>query len=199
MRFGLRSLVYIGVFGALWGGLEATLGAALHLLRVPFTGLILASAGLTIALAGRLFVPRPGSLLAIGAVTALLKAFSVGGLVFSPMLAIMAECLIAEFVLLVLGHRRPAFVAAGAAALVWPVVHPLVTQTLLAGRGVWVVYLGMVQGLMRLLHLEAEALAAALAVFVALHVAAGALAGWLAWEAGRTAARRVGREEEEPA
>ncbi len=195
MQFGLRNLVYIGVFGALWGGLEATLGAALHVLRVPFTGLVLASAGLTIALIGRLFVPRAGSLLAIGMVTALLKAFSVGGFVFSPMLAIVAESLIAEAVVLVLGARRAGFVAAGAAALLWPVVHPLITQTLLAGRGVWTVYLGIVQGLMRLLRLEAGALATALALFVALHLAAGALAGWLAWEAGCTAARRVGRDE----
>lgn len=195
MRFGLRSLVYIGVFGALWGGLEATLGAALHVLRVPFTGLILASAGLTIALIGRLFVPRPGSLLAIGVVTALLKAFSVGGLVFSPMLAIVVESLIAEAVVLALGVRRAGFVTAGAAALVWPVLHPLVTQTLLAGRGVWSVYLEIVRGLMRVLRLDTGALVVALAVFVALHLAAGALAGWLAWEAGRTAARRVGRDE----
>lgn len=195
MQFGLRNLVYIGVFGALWGGLEATLGAALHVLRVPFTGLVLASAGLTIALIGRLFVPRAGSLLAIGMVTALLKAFSVGGFVFSPMLAIVAESLIAEAVVLVVGARRAGFVAAGAAALLWPVVHPLITQTLLAGRGVWTVYLGIVQGLMRLLRLEAGALATALALFVALHLAAGALAGWLAWEAGCTAARRVGRDE----
>lgn len=197
MRFGLRSLVYIGVFGGLWGGLEATLGAALHVVRLPFAGLVLASTGLTIALVGRLFVPRPGSVLAIGLVTALLKAVSVGGFVFSPMLAIVVESLIAEAVLLALGHRRPAFVAAGAAALAWPVVHPLVTQTLLAGRGVWIVYLEMVRGVMRVFRLDPGALAAALAVFVALHLAAGALAGWLAWEAGRTAARRVGRGEED--
>jgi hypothetical protein len=195
MRFDLRDLVYIGVFGALWGGLEATLGAALHVLRVPFAGLILASGGMTIALIGRLFVPRRGSVLAIGLVTALLKAFSVGGLVFSPMLAIVVESLIAEAVLLALGPCRAAFVAAGGAALIWPVVHPLVTQTLLAGREVWGVYLQMVQGIMRIVGLDAAALAPALAVFVALHVAAGASAGWLAWEAGGTAARRVGRDE----
>ena len=195
MRFGLRSLVYIGVFGALWGGLEATLGAALHALGVPFAGLVLASAGITIALIGRLFVPRAGSLIAIGVVTALLKAFSVGGLVFSPMLAIIVESVIAEAVVLAAGTRRAGFVAAGAAALVWPVVHPLITQTLIAGRGVLAVYLEIVRGLMRLLGLEAGALAAALAVFVALHVSAGALTGWLAWEAGQTAARRTGRAE----
>ncbi len=195
MRFGLRSLVYVGVFGALWGGLEATLGAALHALRIPFAGLVLGSAGMTIALIGRLFVPRAGSLLAIGIVTALLKAFSVGGFVFSPMLAIVVESAIAEAVVLAAGTRRAGFVAAGAAALAWPVVHPLVTQTLIAGRGVLAVYLEMVRGLMRWLGLEAGALAGALAVFVALHVSAGALAGWLAWEAGHGAARRAGRVE----
>jgi hypothetical protein len=196
MRFTLRDLVYVGVFGALWGALEATLGAALHVLRVPFAGLVLASGGMAIALVGRLFVPRKGSLVAIGVVTALLKALSVGGLVFGPMLAIVVESAIAEAVVLALGARAPAFVLAGAAALLWPVVHPLVTQVLLAGRAVLAVYLDILAGLMRLLRLDARGVALALALFVALHLACGALAGWLAWEAGRTAARRVGRDED---
>ncbi|HSK09483.1 MAG TPA: hypothetical protein VK911_07895 [Vicinamibacterales bacterium] len=195
MRFTLRDLVYIGVFGAIWGAVEATLGALLHVLRVPFTGLVLAAAGVTIALIGRLFVPRPGSVAAIGLVTALLKGFSLGGFVFNPMIAIIAESLIVELVVLTLGARRPAFVIAGGLALLWPVVHPLVTQTLLAGRAILAVYLQTLESVMNMLGVGPEALAWALAAYAAVHVAAGMAAGRLAWEAGQAAARRVGRGE----
>lgn len=193
--FTLRDLVYVGVFGATWGAIEATLGAALHVLHVPFTGLILASAGMTAALTGRFFVPRRGAVLAIGLVAAMLKAFSVGGLVLNPMIAIVAESLLAELTLLAVPARRAAFVAAGAVALLWPVVHPLFVQTLLAGREILEVYLEVAGAAGRQLGLGPAALAWGLAALAVLHVVAGSAAGWLAWEAGATAARRVGRDE----
>jgi hypothetical protein len=196
MAFTLRDLVYVGVFGAMWGAIEATLGAALHVLHVPFTGLILASAGITLALIGRLFVPRPGALVAIGVVTALLKAFSVGGLILNPMIAIVAESALAELTLLVLPARRASFVAAGAMALLWPVVHPLVLQTLLAGRGILEVYVEVAGAVRRQLGVGPAPLVWGLVALAALHMAAGSVAGWLAWDAGNTAARRLGHDEE---
>jgi len=197
MAFTLRDLVYIGVFGAMWGAVEATLGATLHVLRVPLTGLVLASAGITVALVGRFFVPRRGALIAIGVVAALLKAFSVGGLVVNPMIAIVAESVLAEFTLLAVPAGRAGFVAAGACALLWPVVHPLVLQTLLAGREILEVYVEVASAVRRRLGLGSAALSCALAAYAGLHAAAGAGAGWLAWKTGTTAARRVGRGEEE--
>ena len=82
--YTVRDWVYIAVFGALWGALELTLGAYLHVLFPPlantfFTGLIMAGIGAVIALVGRTFVPRTGAVLGIGIVTALLKVLSLGG------------------------------------------------------------------------------------------------------------------------
>ena len=68
-RFTTRDLVYIAVFGALWGVLEITIGSYLHLvfpsLATPLVGVgtIMTSIGMVLALIGRLFVPRTGSVL----------------------------------------------------------------------------------------------------------------------------------------
>ncbi len=82
----VRSLVVVGLFEAVWGAMELSLGALLHALRVPFSGMFLAAAGIAVALAGHRFVPKPGTIFEIGLVTAALKAASLGGVLLSPMI-----------------------------------------------------------------------------------------------------------------
>jgi hypothetical protein len=64
--FTTRDWVYIAVFGALWGAIEITLGAYLHVIFPPLAdtflvGVIMAGLGGVIALTGRHFVPYTGS------------------------------------------------------------------------------------------------------------------------------------------
>jgi hypothetical protein len=99
--FTTRDWVYIAVFGALWGAIEITLGAYLHVIFPPLAdtfllGVIMAGLGGIIALTGRHFVPHTGSVLMIGVVTALLKALSLGGVKIGPIVAIMVESLLME-------------------------------------------------------------------------------------------------------
>lgn len=184
-RFGVRELAYVAVFGALWGGLEMTLGAYLHVIRLPFTGVIMAGVGLPIALVGRRFVPQRGSVLMIGLVTALLKMLSVGGVVLNPMIAILAQSLLAELALLAVGRpRRLAYVLAGALGVSWNVVHPFLTQGLLSGWGIVRVYEWTIERGARLLGLEPSAALVILGGLLVVHFATGALAGWLAWNVG---------------
>ncbi len=49
MRFTVRDLVYIGVFGAMWGTIEMTSGSILHVFNVPFAGVMLTGVGIAIA------------------------------------------------------------------------------------------------------------------------------------------------------
>ncbi len=105
MRFAVRELVYIAIFGAIWGAVEITLGSYLHVIFPPLAdtflvGLILTSIGTVVALIGRLFVPRTGSVLMIGVVTAILKMLSIGGVKIGPMAAILVESLLMELGLL---------------------------------------------------------------------------------------------------
>ena len=197
--FTTRDWVYVAVFGALWGALELTLGAYLHVLFPPlantfFTGLILAGIGAVIALVGYTFVPRPGAVLSIGIVTTLLKVLSLGGVKIGPVVAILAEVILMEVALL--SKRSPTrgrYVLAGTVAVSWNFFHKFIMMRLLYGKGIGEVYLKMVKEGSQTLGLDVRYAVAIIGVLFLFRVVAGAVAGWLAWDLGRLVARRVAR------
>jgi ABC-type thiamin/hydroxymethylpyrimidine transport system permease subunit len=193
MRYSVRELVYIGIFGAMWGAVEITLGSYLNALRLPMRGTLLTGIGLLFLLVGRLFVPKRGSVLMMGVVTAIIKLMSIGGILLNPMIAILAESLLAEVGLTIVGQpRRAAFLLAGALAMSWDFFHRFLTQGLIAGRGVYEIYLWVVRDASELLGIPVEyAVAGVLAMFL-LRVVLGLVVGFLAWDvAGAVLARVV--------
>ena len=197
--YTLRDWVYIAVFGALWGALELTLGAYLHVLFPPlantfFTGLIMAGIGALIALVGRTFVPRTGAVLFIGIITALLKVLSLGGVKIGPVVAILAEVVLMELALL--SKTSPArwrYVLAGALAVAWNFFHKFVMMRLLYGQGISEVYVKMVKEGSQTLGLDVSQAVAIIMVLFLFRVIVGAVAGWLGWDLGRLVARRLAR------
>ncbi len=193
MNYSVRDLVYIGIFGALWGTLEMSLGSVLHALNVPFTGVIMTALGMMIILTGRSFVPRRGSLVMMGAVTMALKALSIGGIVINPMIAILAESLLAEVGVLALGDLRSGFVLGGALAVTWNLVHPFLTQGILAGAGMVTIYQHTLERGAALLGLAPSAVLWVIVGLLAVHLGTGAISGWLAWDLAAQVERRLGR------
>ena len=201
-RFTTRDLVYIAVFGALWGALEMTLGSYLHLifpsLATPLVGVgtIMTAIGMVVALIGRLFVPRTGSVLMIGLVVAILKALSIGGVKLPAMIAIIIECLLAEFGLLL--ARRPSrggFMLAGCLAVLWTFFHKFFASYVFLGRGVYDVYLGILKQGAQALGIGMGYVLVIVAAFLLIRIVAGGLAGWLAWDLGRAVLTRLTRAE----
>jgi hypothetical protein len=199
VKFSVRELVYIAIFGAIWGALEITLGSYLHVIFPPLAdtflvGLIMASLGMVVALIGRLFVPRTGSVFMIGIVTAILKMISIGGVKVGPLAAILIESLLGELALFVARKpRRWGFVFAGALATSWNFFHKFVFMWLLFGQGVYEVYVKMIEEGSRLLRIDLRyGLVIIVALFLA-RIAVGAFAGWLAWDLGRVVRDRLQR------
>jgi len=199
MKFSVRELVYIAIFGAILGALEMTLGSYLHVIFPPLAdtflvGLIMVAIGIVVALIGRLFVPRAGSVLMIGTVTAILKVISIGGVKIGPMAAILVESLLMELGLfLARKPRRWGFVLAGALAVSWNFFHKFIFMWLLFGKGVYEVYLGMIQQGANLLRIDVSYSLAIIAVLLLLRIVFGGLAGWLAWDLGRVVRDRLAR------
>jgi|YelNatPaOPRAMG01_1025707.scaffolds.fasta_scaffold07149_9 ABC-type thiamin/hydroxymethylpyrimidine transport system permease subunit len=193
MKFSTRDLATLAVFGALWGLSEIFLGSSLHTMNVPFTGLVMTGIGMTIALTGSTFVPRPGAVLVIGLVTAILKAFSLGGVVLNPMIAIVAESLLAEAGLALGGRRRGAagLMLAGVLAAAWDFVHPFFTQGLLAGAGMVTIYERTISKAAETLGLSSGNVVTILIVLAVLHLVVGAAAGLIALGLSRQLARRL--------
>jgi hypothetical protein len=197
-----RDLVYIGLFGALWGSLEMTVGAYLHTLlpqaAAPLAGPVMASLGVAIALVGRQFVPRRGTILMIGAITALLKLFSLGGGRWGPLLGILIEAGLVEVVLLIsVRPGRLAYVACGALAVGSTLGQRFLFAPLLLGSSLSETWENVVgQGS----NLFGGALQVAIVIvllLLSIELLLGALAGELAWEVGRAAVTRLSRRWEE--
>ncbi len=144
-----RTLAYLAVFGTLWGAWEITVGSLLHLVNFPLKGTWLAAGAMTLALTGRRLIPAPGGLLWMGALAALLKVFSFGGVVLSPMVAILVEASLAEAVVLLARNRPWAYPLAGGVALLWPPLHRLLFQALYFGADVYQVYAQLAHALSR--------------------------------------------------
>jgi hypothetical protein len=197
--FTVRDWVYVAVFGALWGALELTLGAYLHVLFPPlantfFTGLIMAGIGAVIALIGRTFVPKTGAVLGIGIITALLKMVSLGGVKIGPMVAILAEAILMELTLLSkTSPTRWRYVLAGALAVGWNFFHKFIMMRLMYGKAIKEVYVSMVQEGSQTLGMDMGYAVAIIVILFVLRFAVGAVSGWLAWDLGKLVARRLAR------
>ena len=199
MKFSVRELVYVAIFGAIWGALELTLGSYLHVIFPPLAdtflvGLLMASLGAIVALIGRHFVPRTGSVFMISVVAAILKMISLGGVTVGPLVAILAEGLLIELGLLI--ARRPtrwAFVFAGALAVAWNFFHKFIMMYILFGQGVYEVYVGMVQQGASLLRIDLSYALLIIVILFLIRIVAGALSGWIAWDLGRVVHDRLAR------
>ncbi|MDX9722765.1 MAG: hypothetical protein RBU37_18600, partial [Myxococcota bacterium] len=147
---------YVAFFGALWGGVEITIGAFLHTVRIPFAGLFLASFSASLMVAQRQLCPQRGTTLATGVVAALLKSLSPGGIILGPMIGISVEALLVELVLLPRPRSRLLAMLAGASAALWASTQGLLTQVLLYGAELLELYLGVLRRLAELLGVHTD-------------------------------------------
>ena len=196
--YTVRSWVTIGLFGALWAVVEVTLGSYLHVIfpsqaNTFLTGVVLGGIGVAVALTGRHFVPKRGSVLLIGIVTALLKLLSPGGARLGPFVAIITESMLMEIVLWVARtDRRWAFVVGGALAVGWNLPHKFVMMRLLYGKNIVEVYTKMVRDGSQILGLDISAALLIMAILLLVRLVVGGIGGWIAWGLGGAVARRLG-------
>lgn len=193
MRYSTRELVYIAVFGAIWGAIEMTLGSYLHVLNVPQTGTILAAVGAAMLVVGRSFVPKQGATLLTGIVALFIKMFSLGGIVINPMIGIFMESLLVEVGLGAKGIGRMRCILAGAMGTSWVIVHPFITQGIMAGWGLARVYMWLVEGGARLLGIPSRYALLTLGLLFAMKPVAGAIGGLMGWEMAIAVSKRMGR------
>ncbi len=69
----MNRIITILLFGSIWGLFEATLGGALHMARLPFTGTIMASIGFSVLYGALRAGLKPSQLFAVGLVAASFK------------------------------------------------------------------------------------------------------------------------------
>jgi hypothetical protein len=191
MRYTFHDWVYIGLFGALWALVDTRIGPWLVTRDVPFFSGVLAALGIMLALIGRRFVPRPGSLVLMACFALLLKFMYAGGFISTPVLRILSPALVAEVTLLAAQRLRPGragpipFVLAGALAVFWTLAQSFLFPAIFAPQGLKMIYALTLIGGARLLHTTALSTSALLALSACAHLLMGGLAGLAAWGLGR--------------
>jgi len=101
----VRPWTYAALFGTLWGAIEATLGTALYLSKLPMRGTIIGLAGILCLVCLRRLQPRPGVCLLAGVVAIFLKIFTLGGLYTGPLIGITVQALALEIAFTGTGSR----------------------------------------------------------------------------------------------
>ena len=174
-----RSIVYIAVFGTLWGFAEATLGNVLHLLHLPLSGSILSAIGLMIILIARVYNPVRGSTLLMSIIAASIKILSFATIKVGPFVAIIMEGFLIEVVLTIFGPKRLGFLLSGVIMALYPLIQNVVVKSILFGSIFVPVILDLAKGFSEQMGYAAGWWILGLYIFA--HLAIGLGAAYFSW------------------
>ncbi len=121
------------VLGSVWAAFEIITGSFLHNLRIPFAGMLLATASVFLLVSFMQVWRDRGIIIRAGLVCALMKSISPSAIILGPMLGIFMEALIIEAVVFLLGRHLFAFLLAGALATLWTLAQKILNLIILYG------------------------------------------------------------------
>ena len=189
----VRPWTYAALFGTLWGAIEATLGTALYLSKLPLRGTIIGLAGLLCLVCLRRLQPRPGVCLLAGVVAVFLKIFTLGGLYPGPIIGISVQALALEVAFTGSGGRAIGAAIGGFIALATNPLQMVGTMWVVTGTEAVRSYLRLLQESVTAIGLESLNPTVIFTAVTTTTGAVGAAGGlWAWWVAGRVM-RRLGR------
>ncbi len=171
----------IGLFGGAAGGLEMTVGSALHAAQIPLRGLAMSSLQTAMMVFAGAGLSQPGRVVWVPFISGGLKALSPAGNRVRPMLAIVMQGLLFGGSVQALGWNFFALGLGGALVGAWAALQGVLLQYLLLGNELVGAYDTAVLWLADHWHLTAPSLPWLVGAWAALHalVASGvALTAW---------------------
>lgn len=171
----------LGLFGGASGGVEMTVGTALHAAKLPLRGLVMSSLQAAMMVFACLGLTQPGRVIWVPFVSAGLKAFSPGGSRLRPMLAIAVQGLLFGASVQLLGANLAGFALGGLLVGAWSAVQGILLQYLMLGGDLFRAYDAFVIWLADKAHVAAPGLPwllAAWALFCGMFGATVALVAW---------------------
>ena len=193
-----KSTVLIGVFGALWGLMEISLGTLVKGLRIPMGGAMLTAVACLIFLTGRYFIRRKFSILIMGGIAATIKVFSVGTVIAGPFMAILIEACIAEILISFLGINRLSFILTSMVLVIYTIIHPFISQGIIFGANIYKVYLETIQKVADVFHTSYQYLAVIVLLYILMHALLGGISGWIAYSLAKRVENEYGQLAEQP-
>ncbi|MFN3597358.1 MAG: nucleoside-triphosphatase [Rubricoccaceae bacterium] len=179
----------VGLFGAGAGGIEATVGAALHGGIVPARGLLLSSTQAGVMTEAARGLGRRSRVVWVAFLSAGLKALSPAGSRLRPMLAIAMQGLLFGSGVGVLGWSVPGVFVAGALVGSWAALQGIALQWLLVGDELLRAYEAVAAFAEAHLGLGLPGLVVLLALMGAAYAAVTGTTALVVYRAGRLPAR----------
>jgi hypothetical protein len=195
MKYSVRDLSIIGIFSALNGVCEIGIGTVLHIMKVPFTGSLMLFFNLVVYLTLKKLIPRPGTVIITGFLTAMLTLLYAGGNKLSPSIAIFAEALIIELILDFIPLNKLSAALTGALTQPFTLFYPFFSYILLGGSA------GLIEKLVAMQWNIFHGLRGPLLVLclVSFYILIGALEGLAAWKVSAWCLNSVCRTTEKAA
>jgi hypothetical protein len=170
--------------------MEATVGTAVHLGKLPMRGAVMGVLGLLCLICLRRLQNRPGVCLLAGLVAVFLKIFTLGGLFPGPLIGITVQALAVEVTMTATGGRVAGAVLGGAVTLATNPLQKLATTWVVLGSDGLRAYFELLAATAAAFGLEGLRPVVLVGIVVAWAAVVGGAGGlWSYWVAGRVAQR----------
>lgn len=177
--------------GSLWAALEIVVGSFLHNLRVPFAGMMMATASVFLMTAATQVWADKGLIWRTALVCALMKSVSPSAVLLSPMVGIFAEGVILQVSLRFLGRGWLGCAAGGALAVSYTLLQKIVSLTIIYGVDLMRVFTALLQFASQRTGWREWQPSSVLLALVAIQSALGITAGLAGWYVGRQVKKRL--------
>ncbi len=177
----LRKIIYIGIFSALWGALEITISSILHLLKLPFSGLIFSFWTVIILSIIKKVIPDKGSILYCALLVIFLKILSPLKFSLSPLVAIIIQSLLGELILYHHPIKMIQSITFGISIFIYNLLHPFFIGSLIFGTNMFDVYLKLINKIIGISQLEGFPIILVVFTICIIYIIAGIFTGKLAY------------------
>lgn len=180
-RSKTNEITLIALLAACNSVLELTLGNYLHLIKFPLTGIVMVGVNIIIYTAGFSLVPKKGTVLSMGILTALMNLFFGGSFKLWSIVAIFLEALIIEICFNLIGMNFWSVMSASISANVFSLFFTLFVYIVVLGRGVIPTFMKIMGNFTKSPDILNISLFTLGGFLVLLHIVAGGVFGLMAW------------------
>ncbi len=144
------------IAGTIWAASEIVLGSFLHNLRIPFSGNILTAIGIIILISISFMWSERGLFWRAGMICAIMKTMSPSAIIFGPMIAIMAESLLLELSVRLMGRTFAGYIIGAMLAMSWNLFHKIASYIISYGSNIVEVYTNLLNMAERQLNVKTD-------------------------------------------
>jgi len=173
------------IAGTIWAASEIVLGSFLHNLRVPFSGNILTAIGLIILISINYTWSERGLFWRAGLICAIMKTLSPSAIIFGPMIAIMAESLLLELSVRLLGRTFVGYIIGAMLAMSWNLFHKIASYIISYGSNIVEVYTNLLNMAERQLNIKTDLVWLPIIILLIIYAMFGFLAAVIGIRVGR--------------